>query len=94
MQGIPEDDLLRILSVQVPPDLKQAFAEMVGGMNHLDRALLAVSFSNAFHGGYSTAIEDLSQPSPRNLHMEYMNDKRIADSATTAAGPGGRSNHG
>lgn len=85
LKTLPEDDLLRIISVQVPPGLVGPVAEMVLGMHHLDRSLLSVLISVGFHSGYSTAIADLSADPPRHLHVEYINEQRSA--STAAATP-------
>ncbi len=69
---------MRIISVQVPPALLGPCYELVEGMTHLDRALIAVLMCNGFHSGYSTAIADLSGEKPRNLHMEYVNEQNSA----------------
>ncbi len=85
LQGIPKDDLLRILSVSISPQLVSAFAEMVSGWEQVDIALLAVGLCHSFHSGYSTAIDDTA--ANRNLHVEYVNEQqRNAVAASNAAG--------
>ncbi len=85
LQGIPKDDLLRILSVSISPQLLSAFAEMVSGWEQVDIALLAVGFCHSFHSGYSTAIDDGA--SNKNLHVEYVNEQQRA-AASAASQPG------
>lgn len=91
LQGIPKDDLLRILSVIVSPQLLTAFAEMTDKWEQVDLALLAVSLCHSFHAGYSTAIADLTKEPPTSLHLEYLNEQQRSAGSPganpAAAGP-------
>lgn len=91
LQGIPKDDLLRILSVSVSPQLFTAFAEMTSNWEQVDLALLATGLCHSFHSGYSTAITDVA--ADKNLHLEYVNEQqRNAIAAGTAANGTARPN--
>jgi hypothetical protein len=87
LQGIPKEDLLRILSVSVSPQLLSAFAEMTSKWEQVDLALLAVGLAHSFHSGYSTAIADGTED--KNLHLEYLNaQQRAAATTINGAAPG------
>lgn len=85
LQGIPKDDLLRILSVIVPPSLSSAYAEMVAEWEQVDLALLATGFCNSFHSGYSTCITDVTKQNPSSLHQEYVDEQQRNANTGSAA---------
>lgn len=86
MQGLPREDVLRILSVSVSPQLISAFAEMTANWEQVDLALLAAGLCHSFHSGYSTAIADVS--TDKNLHLEYINEQQRNAIASTGSASG------
>lgn len=89
-QGIPDDDMARVVRGALPPELVPSMAEMYSKLDQLDRAQLFVGYCYAFHIGYSQRIAD--EAAKTNLHMEYVNEQKSNGAAAPAAPSTGPNN--
>lgn len=81
-QGIPEDDMARVVRSVLPPVLLPSMAEMYAKLDALDRAQLSICMSFAFHCGYAMSLDDVSNG--KNQHVEYVNEQRANGSPAVA----------
>lgn len=84
-QGIPEDDMARVVRSLLPAPLLASMAEMYSKLDALDRAQLAISMGFAFHCGYAICLSDVGNG--QNMHVEYANEQRANGTPAGNASP-------